>query len=105
MRSVDAQRGMVTLDDGREFPYDLFLGVPAIRAPEVLEDCGMTEDRFVPVKPKTLETRFPGVYAIGDCARQGTPKAGMIAAARASQFQDVSQRMARGRGSLLGNSG
>jgi sulfide:quinone oxidoreductase len=85
MRSVDTQRGVVTLDDGRAFPYELFLGVPAIRAPKMLEDSGMTEDRYVPVKPKTLETRFPDVYAVGDCARQGTPKAGVFAegAARA----------------------
>ena len=85
MRSVDTQRRAVTLDDGREFPYDLFLGVPAIRAPKLLEDSGMTEDKYVPVKPKTLETRFPDVYAVGDCARQGTPKAGVFAegAARA----------------------
>src|SRR5262249_15605931 len=85
MRLVDTQRRVVTLDDGREFPYDLFLGVPAIRAPKLLEDSGMTEDKYVPVKPRTLETRFPGVYAVGDCARQGTPKAGVFAegAARA----------------------
>jgi len=85
MRMVDTQRRAVTLDDGRVFPYDLFLGVPAIRAPKMLEDSGMTEDGYVPVKPKTLETRFPGVYAVGDCARQGTPKAGVFAegAARA----------------------
>lgn len=85
MKLVDTQRRVVTLDDGREFLYDLFLGVPAIRAPKLLEDCGMTEDRYVPVKPRTLETRFPDVYAVGDCARQGTPKAGVFAegAARA----------------------
>ena len=85
LRLVDTQRRSVTLDDGREFPYDLFLGVPAIRAPKMLEDSGMTEDGYVPVKPKTLETRFPDVYAVGDCARQGTPKAGVFAegAARA----------------------
>ena len=85
LRLVDTQRRSVTLDDGRVFPYDLFLGVPAIRAPKMLEDSGMTEDGYVPVKPKTLETRFPDVYAVGDCARQGTPKAGVFAegAARA----------------------
>jgi len=85
MRLVDTQRRLVTLDDGRVFPYDLFLGVPAIRAPKMLEESGMTEDGYVPVKPKTLETRFPDVYAVGDCARQGTPKAGIFAegAARA----------------------
>ena len=85
MRLVDNQRRVVTVDDGREFPYDLFLGVPAIRAPKLLEESGMTEDKYVPVSPKTLETRFPDVYAVGDCARQGTPKAGIFAegAARA----------------------
>ena len=85
MRLVDTLRREVTLDDGRVFSYDLFLGVPAIRAPKMLEDSGMTEDGYVPVKPKTLETRFPDVYAVGDCAQQGTPKAGIFAegAARA----------------------
>ena len=61
-------------NDGRQYRYDLFLGVPAIRAPKVLEESGMTENKYVPVKPKTLETRFPDVYAVGDCAKQGTPK-------------------------------
>lgn len=85
VRSIDTKRRIATIDDGREFPYDLFLGVPAHRAPKILEASGMTEDGYVPVKPKTLETRFPDVYAIGDCARQGTPKAGNFAegAARA----------------------
>src|SRR5262249_1186319 len=78
MRQWDVGRRVVALDDGREFPYDLLLGVPAIRAPKMLEDSGMAENGYVPVKPKTLETRFPGVYAVGDCARQGTPKAGVF---------------------------
>jgi sulfide:quinone oxidoreductase len=85
VRSIDTPRRVATCDDGSEFPYDLFLGVPAHRAPKVLKAGGMTEDGYVPVKPKTLETRFPDVYAVGDCARQGTPKAGVFAegAARA----------------------
>ena len=85
LRRVDVERRLAILDDGRELPYDLLLGVPAIRAPKVLEDCGLTVDGFVKVSPKTLETPFPGVYAVGDCARQGTPKAGVFAegAARA----------------------
>ena len=85
LKSVDTQRRVATIEDGREFPYDLFLGVPAIRAPKVLEESGMTENGYVTVKPRTLETRFPDVYAVGDCAKQGTPKAGVFAegAARA----------------------
>jgi sulfide:quinone oxidoreductase len=85
LKSVNPQRRVATIDDGREFSYDLFLGVPAIRAPKMLDESGMTEKGYIPVKPTTLETRFPDVYAVGDCAKQGTPKAGVFAegAARA----------------------
>jgi sulfide:quinone oxidoreductase len=31
------------------------------------------------VSPQTLETRFPGVYAVGDVAMIGVPKAGVFA--------------------------
>lgn len=77
--SVDSARGVVVLDDGSELPYELFLGVPKHRAPDVVIDSGMTEDGFVPVSSKTLETRFPGVYAVGDVTTAGVPKAGVFA--------------------------
>jgi len=85
VKAVDAARRIATTDDGHEHPYDLFLGVPAHRAPKVLAAGGLTEGGWVTVNKYTLETRFPGVYAIGDCAKQGTPKAGLFAegAARA----------------------
>jgi len=85
LKTVNMQRRVAVIDDGREFPFDLFLGVPAIRAPKMLETSGLAENGFVPVKSRTLETRFPDVYAVGDCAKQGTPKAGVFAegAARA----------------------
>ena len=97
VKSIDAQRRIAKIDDGREFSYDLFLGVPAHRAPKILEESGMTEDGYVPVKPKTLETRFPDVYAIGDCARQGTPKAGNFAegAARAVAAALIARRVTK----------
>ena len=83
--SLDTRRRVAVLEDGTEIPYDLFLGVPKHRAPDVVQASGMAEDGYIPVNPKTLETRFPGVYAFGDCAKQGTPKAGNFAegAARA----------------------
>ncbi len=77
--SVDSARGVAVLDDGSEMAYDLFLGVPKHRAPDVVIDSGMTEDGFVPVSSKTLETRFPGVYAVGDVTTAGVPKAGVFA--------------------------
>jgi sulfide:quinone oxidoreductase len=82
---LDASRSVAVLDDGTELPFDLFLGVPKHRAPDVVIASGLTEDGYVPVKSETLETRFPGVYALGDVATIGVPKAGVFAegAARA----------------------
>jgi sulfide:quinone oxidoreductase len=82
--SLDVDRSVAVLDDGSELPFDLFLGVPKHRAPEVVLASGMVEDGFVPVSSSTLETRYPGVYAIGDVATVGVPKAGVFAEAAAS---------------------
>jgi sulfide:quinone oxidoreductase len=70
---------MAVLDDGTEMSYDLFLGVPKHRAPAPVQAAGMAEDGWVPVNPRTLETRYPNVYAVGDIANTGTPKAGVFA--------------------------
>src|SRR5437870_4479590 len=78
--SLDPARSVAVLDDDSEIPYDLFLGVPKHRAPDVVAASGLAgEDGYVPVNPKTLETRFPGVYAVGDVATIGVPKAGVFA--------------------------
>ncbi len=77
--ALDPERSVAILDDGAELPFDLFLGVPKHRAPDVVVESGMTEDGYVPVDPATLQTRYPGVYAVGDVASAGVPKAGVFA--------------------------
>jgi sulfide:quinone oxidoreductase len=77
--SLDSGRGVVVLENGTELGYDLFLGVPKHRAPQVVLRTGMTVDGYVPVDSRTLETEFPGVYAVGDVATVGVPKAGVFA--------------------------
>ena len=77
--SVDPAGRVAALDDGSELPFELFLGVPKHRAPDVVIAGGMTEDGYVPVDSATLRTRYPGVYAIGDVATAGVPKAGVFA--------------------------
>ena len=83
--SLDGARGVAVLDDGSELPYDLFLGVPRHRAPDVVLESALAVDGYVPVDSHTLQTAFPGVYAVGDVATAGVPKAGVFAegAARA----------------------
>jgi sulfide:quinone oxidoreductase len=77
--SLDRDRRIATLDDGAEVVSDLFLGVPKHRAPQVVLDSGMAADDYIPVDKGTLSTRYEGVYAVGDCATVGVPKAGAFA--------------------------
>jgi sulfide:quinone oxidoreductase len=84
VRKLNPARKVAILSDGTELPYDLFLGVPAHRAPAVVVGSGMTVDGWIPVDPLTLETRFPDVYAVGDVTSVGTPKAGVFAEGQAT---------------------
>ncbi|HSV51137.1 MAG TPA: FAD-dependent oxidoreductase [Burkholderiaceae bacterium] len=77
--SLDGARRVALIDDGSELPYDLFFGVPKHRAPAVVEASGMAEGGWIPVNPRTLETKYPNVYAVGDISNTGTPKAGVFA--------------------------
>lgn len=82
VKSLD--HGVASLADGTEMPFDLFLGAPVHRVPHVVAESGMTVDGWVPVNPRTLETRHPGVFAVGDVASVGTPKAGVFSERQAS---------------------
>ena len=76
VRALDPARRVAILDDSSEIPYDLFLGIPKHRVPDVVASSGLTENGWIPVNPRNLKTRFPGVYAVGDVTSVGTAKAG-----------------------------
>jgi len=68
--------------------YDLLLGVPPHRCPAPVAQSGLTNGgAWVRPNPRTLETKFPGVYAVGDSVEILTadgkplPKAGVFAEA------------------------
>jgi sulfide:quinone oxidoreductase len=88
VRALDPEARMAVLSDGATMPYDLFLGVPTHRAPAVVLESALAVDGWIPVDPGTLETAFPGVYAIGDVASVGTPKAGVFAEGQAAVVAD-----------------
>ncbi len=79
VKSIDPSRHIAFLDDGTEMPFDLFLGIPKHRVPDVVGKSGMTVNGWIPVDKTNLKTQFPGVYAIGDVNGVGTPKAGVFA--------------------------
>ena len=98
VRELDPVRRVAVLGDGAEMPYDLVLGVPKHRAPEVVAQSGLTVDGWIPVNPMTLETQFPGVYAVGDVTSVGTPKAGVFAEGQASVAATGISALIRGAG-------
>jgi sulfide:quinone oxidoreductase len=96
VRELEPARKVAVLSDGSDMPYDLFLGVPVHRAPAVVEESGMTVGGWIPVDPLTLETEFPGVYAVGDVTSVGTPKAGVFAEGQAGVVADRISALVRG---------
>jgi len=85
---LDPRAKEAVLAGGETVPYDLFIGVPIHRVPEVVERSGLAVDGWVPVDRVNLATRFPGVYAIGDLAGLPMAKAGVFAEAAARVVAD-----------------
>ena len=83
--SLDARERTARLASGGSVPYDLFIGIPVHRAPDVVARSGLAVDGWVPVDQTNLATRFPGVYALGDVATgvRTVAKAGIFAEAAA----------------------
>jgi sulfide:quinone oxidoreductase len=93
---IDPATKTAQLRDGGSMPYDLFLGVPRHRSPEVVRNSALAENGWIPVDRGTLATRFPGVYAVGDVTSVGTPKAGVFAENAAKVVADSIIAQVRG---------
>ncbi|GAA0521513.1 sulfide:quinone oxidoreductase [Halorubrum aquaticum] len=78
--SVDPEAGTIASMEGTELDYDLLVGIPPHRGVDVVEEAGLGDRGWVDVDKRTLEAdRADGVYAIGDAATTGVPKAGSVA--------------------------
>jgi sulfide:quinone oxidoreductase len=90
VRGLDPAEHVAQLKTG-DLPYDLFIGIPVHRAPGVVEAAGLTvggNDGWVAVDRRNLATRFPDVYALGDCADAPVPRAGVFAETAARAVAD-----------------
>ena len=96
---VDRDESAVRLADGGSIPYDLFVGIPVHRAPDVVVRSGLADDGWVPVDRDRLATRFTDVYAVGDITALPMAKAGVFAEAAARVVAD--DIAARLRGDVL----
>jgi sulfide:quinone oxidoreductase len=86
---LDPETHVAHLTDGRHIPYDLFLGIPVHRAPDVVLASDLAEDGWIPVDPATFATRHPNVFAVGDVTSAPVPRAGGIAEGEAATVAEV----------------
>lgn len=84
--SVDPRLKKLHFANGAEAAFDLLAYVPPHRAPKVVLEAGLlNEAGWIPVDRGTLQTRFEGVFAIGDITTiplklgKPLPKAGAFA--------------------------
>ncbi len=84
--AVDPGARRVQFSNGADTGFDLLAYVPPHRAPQVVQEAGLTDESgWIPVHRSTLETRHAGVYALGDVASvplkcgHALPKAGVFA--------------------------
>lgn len=81
---LDPRTRQARLAGGESVSYDLFVGIPVHRVPDVVERSGLAVDGWVPVDRANLRTRFPNVYAVGDVVGLPIAKAGVFAEAAAA---------------------
>ena len=85
-QATSVSAGQVKFADDSVEAFDVLLAVPPHRCPELLIDAGLAEPGgWLKPDPRTLETAYPGVYAVGDCTvitlahGLALPKAGIFA--------------------------
>ncbi|MCL4377614.1 MAG: NAD(P)/FAD-dependent oxidoreductase [Actinobacteria bacterium] len=83
--SIDGKTDEIKFTDRTE-KFNLLLIVPPHQAPEVVKDAGLTDPTgWIPADPKTLQTKYEKIYAIGDVTTiklpngKNLPKAGVFA--------------------------
>jgi sulfide:quinone oxidoreductase len=96
-KATAVESGEVIFANGRQ-QFDLLFGVPPHRPPAVVREGGLVGDSgWVTVNSRTLETPYPGVFAIGDVVQimmsngKPLPKAGVFAEAMG---ETVAERIA-----------
>lgn len=88
---IEVEKNALILDHGTKIPADLLLGIAPHWTPEVLRNTDLVDSSgYVEIDLYTLETGYPGVYALGDAAAirlpvigAFAPKAGVFAHAQA----------------------
>jgi sulfide:quinone oxidoreductase len=82
--SLDPEKREAAVEGKEPAAYDLFLGVPLHRPPQVVRESALGNGGWIEVNRDNLETEFENVYAVGDVTlikvgQGAVPKAGAFA--------------------------
>lgn len=105
VKAVDPAAKTLSFANGVQAPFDLLAYVPPHRAPGVLRSAGLCgESGWLSADRNTLETAFPGVYALGDAVSiplkmgKPLPRAGVFAHREAEVVASNIARAVTGKG-------
>lgn len=77
-----------------EVSFDLLIGVPPHATPRVVREAGLTDETgWVPVDLQTLESSYPGIFAIGDITSIQQPNPTGFFLPKAGVFADEQARV------------
>ena len=80
--------------EGGKASFDLLVGIPPNTAPKVVREAGLTDKTgWIPVEIDTLETSFPGVFALGDVTSIKQPNPTGLSLPKAGVFADEQSRV------------
>ncbi len=93
VRMIDNSSRKIVFEGG-EVPFDLLVGIPPHASPRVVREAGLTDETgWVPVDLQTLETPYPGIFAIGDITSIRQPNPTGFFLPKAGVFADEQARV------------
>src|SRR3990170_4231901 len=67
LKVTEITEGEARFETGESISFDLLFCLPPHKAPKPVVEAKLTDETgWIPVNPRTLETKYNGVYAVGD---------------------------------------
>ncbi|KKR73759.1 MAG: hypothetical protein A3K61_04685 [Thaumarchaeota archaeon RBG_16_49_8] len=109
LKVTEIRDGEARFENGESISFDLLFCVPPHKASKPVVDAKLTDETgWIPVNPRTLETKHNGIYAVGDVTSLPTPngyvpllpKAGVFAHGQAEVVANNISVQIKGRGKM-----
>lgn len=88
--SLNPANKEVEIAERESLRYDLFIGVPVHKPPQVVRTSALGKDGWILVNHKNLETSFENVYAVGDVTKIPV---GKFAVSKAGAFAEAGAKV------------